>query len=103
MSLNREQIIEILNHYADPILDHGEDESCGQCQRALIDKKAAEEELARPDPSYYAFVRKSTDMWKESKHYRIWHEISRTIPEGTEKAKRIEIITQKMREMGLEP
>ena len=103
MRLTQEQILEILNHYADPFIDHEGDESCGECQKKLIEKKVAEEELAKPEPSYYAFLKRSTEMWKESKHYRAWQEISQTIPKETEKVKRIEIITQKMREMGLEP
>lgn len=103
MSLDREQTIEILNHYADPLLEHKDNDSCGECQRKLIEKKVAEEELAKSEPSYYAFLKRVTDIWKESKHYRAWQEISKTVPEGMEKSKRIEIITQKMREMGLEP
>lgn len=103
MSLSLEQTLEILRHYADPLIDHEENESCGHCQRRLADKKAAEEELAKSQPSYYSFVKRSQDLWKESRHYTAWQEIAKTIPEGTEKSKRIEMITQKMREMGLEP
>lgn len=103
MSLNLEQTLEILRHYADPVIDHPDSYSCGKCQRSLIEKKAAEEELEKNNPSYYSFLKKSSDLWKMSRHYKAWQEISKTIPEGTENSKRIEIIAQKMREMGLEP
>lgn len=103
MSLNKEQISEILWHYANPLVEHRYNESCGHCQKMLIDKRVAEEELEKAEPSYYAFLRKSSDIWKDSKHYKAWQEISRTIPKEMEKDKRIKMITEKMREIGLEP
>lgn len=103
MSLDKDQTLEILMHYADPIIEHEDSDFCGHCQRQIAHRTAAEEELKKHEPSYFAFVKRSEDLWKESKHYKTWQEISKTIPENTEKEKRIEIITQKMRERGLEP
>ena len=103
MSLDKDQTLEILRHYADPLIDHEESEACGHCERQRAHRKAAEEELKKHNPSYYFFVKRSEEIWKESRHYKAWQEISKTIPEGLEKEKRIEMITQKMREIGLEP
>lgn len=100
--MNREQTIEILNHYADPYIDH-DDGTCGMCERQKASKTAAKEELEKSEPNFDDFMKRSKEIWEQSLHFKTWQEISAGLPGDLPANERMDKITEEMRKRGLEP
>ena len=68
---------ELLEHVADPLVDHTDD-TCGLCARQLIQAAVAKEILVQtPEPGealLKVWSQESDRRWRESKFVKLWEE-----------------------------
>jgi hypothetical protein len=92
--LSKQEEVDLLRSLAESEVDHT-DGSCGMCLKRRIMAEEARAELDSADPDFLAASNRANARWRETQHYKLYHELA-------EQGKTMTEIEAEFRKRGLE-